>query len=112
MPPGRKRQLTITSSGPQGKCMTVRKLVRGVVVSALVCVSLGAVAANSILNSSYDVARELFAAYNELFMAHWQEKTGETVTINQSHAGSSTQAQARSEERRVGQEGGTRCAQK
>lgn len=74
--------------------MTVRKLVRGVVVSALVCVSLGAVAANSILNSSYDVARELFAAYNELFMAHWQEKTGETVTINQSHAGSSTQAQA------------------
>lgn len=74
--------------------MTVRKLVRGVVVSALVCASLGAVAANSILNSSYDVARELFAAYNELFMAHWQEKTGETVTINQSHAGSSTQAQA------------------
>src|SRR5690554_427623 len=48
----------------------------------------------SILNSSYDVSRELFAEYNPLFAEHWKETTGQTVTIEQSHAGSSTQAQA------------------
>ena len=47
-----------------------------------------------LLNTSYDIARELFAAYNEEFKEHWQEKTGETVEIKQSHAGSSKQAQA------------------
>ena len=47
-----------------------------------------------LLNSSYDIARELFAEYNELFTEYWQEKTGETVNIQQSHAGSSKQARA------------------
>ncbi|WP_111494897.1 thiosulfate ABC transporter substrate-binding protein CysP [Marinobacter bohaiensis] len=47
-----------------------------------------------LLNSSYDIARELFADYNELFARHWQEETGETVEIQQSHAGSSKQARA------------------
>ena len=47
-----------------------------------------------LLNSSYDIARELFADYNELFTEHWQEKTGETVNIQQSHSGSSKQARA------------------
>lgn len=46
------------------------------------------------LNSSYDIARELFAEYNELFADYWQEKTGETVNIQQSHSGSSKQARA------------------
>ncbi|MDG5500229.1 thiosulfate ABC transporter substrate-binding protein CysP [Marinobacter sp. BGYM27] len=46
------------------------------------------------LNSSYDIARELFADYNELFAKHWQEEAGETVNIKQSHAGSSKQARA------------------
>ncbi|KPQ30052.1 MAG: sulfate transport system substrate-binding protein [Marinobacter excellens HL-55] len=47
-----------------------------------------------LLNTSYDIARELFAAYNEEFAEHWQEKTGETLEVKQSHAGSSRQAQA------------------
>lgn len=51
-------------------------------------------AERELLNTSYDIARELFAAYNEQFQEYWQEKTGDTVTINQSHAGSSKQAQA------------------
>lgn len=51
-------------------------------------------AANNLLNSSYDIARELFASYNELFQEHWQEKTGEDLAIRQSHGGSSRQAQA------------------
>jgi sulfate transport system substrate-binding protein len=47
-----------------------------------------------ILNSSYDVARELFAAINPAFAAEWQAKTGQTVTIRQSHGGTSAQARA------------------
>lgn len=48
----------------------------------------------TILNSSYDIARELFAAYNPVFAEHWQQKTGKTVEIKQSHAGSSAQARS------------------
>lgn len=47
-----------------------------------------------LLNTSYDIARELFAEYNPIFIEHWQNKTGETVSIKQSHAGSSKQARA------------------
>ncbi|ELK1817298.1 MULTISPECIES: thiosulfate ABC transporter substrate-binding protein CysP [Vibrio] len=48
----------------------------------------------TILNSSYDISRELFVAYNPVFAAHWQQKTGKTVEIKQSHAGSSAQARS------------------
>ena len=47
-----------------------------------------------ILNVSYDIARELYAALNPVFAEQWQAETGETVTIQQSHAGSSKQARA------------------
>jgi sulfate transport system substrate-binding protein len=47
-----------------------------------------------LLNVSYDVARELYAALNPVFAEDWAEKTGDTVTIQQSHAGSSKQARA------------------
>ncbi|PSJ38259.1 thiosulfate ABC transporter substrate-binding protein CysP [Zobellella taiwanensis] len=50
--------------------------------------------AKELLNSSYDIARELFAEINPVFVKHWQEQTGETLEIKQSHAGSSRQAQA------------------
>ncbi|UVK76643.1 MAG: thiosulfate/sulfate ABC transporter periplasmic binding protein CysP [Sodalis sp. Fle] len=47
----------------------------------------------SLLNSSYDVARELFVALNPVFIEQWQrEHPGDTLTIRQSHAGSSRQA--------------------
>jgi sulfate transport system substrate-binding protein len=48
----------------------------------------------TLLNVSYDVARELFKDVNPLFIADWKQKTGETITINQSHGGSSKQARA------------------
>jgi sulfate transport system substrate-binding protein len=48
---------------------------------------------SNILNASYDVARELFAAINPKFVAHWQQQTGEQITIDQSFAGTSRQAQ-------------------
>jgi sulfate transport system substrate-binding protein len=45
-----------------------------------------------ITNVSYDPTRELYAAYNELFTAYWKEKTGQDVTVVQSHGGSGKQA--------------------
>lgn len=47
-----------------------------------------------LLNSSYDIARELFSAINPEFQAWWQEEHGEEVAISQSHGGSSAQARA------------------
>ncbi len=49
-------------------------------------------AQQSLLNVSYDVTRELYKDINPAFAAAWKARTGETVTINQSHAGSSKQA--------------------
>lgn len=49
-------------------------------------------AAADLLNVSYDPTRELYAQINEKFAAEWKAKTGETITIKQSHGGSSAQA--------------------
>ncbi len=48
----------------------------------------------TILNVSYDVGRELFAAIDKQFSEDRKAKTGEEVTVNQSHAGTSKQARA------------------
>lgn len=50
--------------------------------------------AAELLNSSYDVTREFYKEFNPAFIQYWKEKTGETVTINQSHGGSTKQARA------------------
>ncbi|MDI5934875.1 thiosulfate ABC transporter substrate-binding protein CysP [Halomonas kalidii] len=51
-------------------------------------------AERELLNSSYDIARELFAAINPEFTARWQAEHDEEVEISQSHGGSSAQARA------------------
>ena len=48
----------------------------------------------TLLNVSYDIARELYAAINPLFQADWKAKTGKDISIDQSHAGTSRQARA------------------
>ena len=47
-----------------------------------------------LLNVSYDVARELYKEINPAFIAEWKKTTGENITINQSHGGSSKQARS------------------
>jgi sulfate/thiosulfate-binding protein len=47
-----------------------------------------------LLNVSYDPTRELYQDFNAAFAKHWKEKTGDTVTVQQSHGGSSKQARA------------------
>ena len=56
--------------------------------------SLPAAAQTSLLNVSYDVTREFYKDYNAAFIKHWKDKTGETLSINQSHGGSSKQARS------------------
>jgi sulfate transport system substrate-binding protein len=47
-----------------------------------------------LLNVSYDPTRELYAEYNAAFAKYWQARSGDTVTISQSHGGSGKQAQS------------------
>ena len=47
-----------------------------------------------LLNVSYDPTRELYVEYNAAFAKYWKAKTGDTVTIKQSHGGSGKQARA------------------
>ncbi|MEJ8821328.1 sulfate ABC transporter substrate-binding protein [Variovorax humicola] len=49
---------------------------------------------NTLLNVSYDVAREFYKDYNTAFVAYYKKTTGKDVKIDQSHAGSSAQARA------------------
>lgn len=57
-------------------------------------VSANAFAQTTLLNASYDVSRELYKDINPSFVGYWKSKTGEIVTVNQSHGGSSKQAGA------------------
>jgi len=47
-----------------------------------------------LLNVSYDPTRELYAEYNTAFARYWKGKTGQDVTIRQSHGGSGAQARS------------------
>jgi len=59
------------------------------------CVAGGsAPKAVKLLNASYDPTRELYQDINAAFAAYWKGKTGQEVTIQQSHGGSSKQARA------------------
>ena len=46
----------------------------------------------TLINVSYDPTRELYVQFNEAFVAHWQETTGETVAVQVTHGGSGAQA--------------------
>lgn len=48
----------------------------------------------TLLNVSYDPTRELYQDYNAAFSKYWQKKTGQNVTVKQSHGGSGTQARS------------------
>ena len=47
-----------------------------------------------LLNVSYDPTRELYQDFNAAFAKYWKGKSGENVTVNQSHGGSGKQARA------------------
>ena len=48
----------------------------------------------TLLNVSYDPTRELYQEYNAAFASHWLAKTGDKVSVKQSHGGSGKQARS------------------
>ncbi|HYP86099.1 sulfate ABC transporter substrate-binding protein [Variovorax sp.] len=75
--------------------MTTRtRKILAVLALASSAIALPAMAQNTLLNVSYDVAREFYKDYNAAFVAHYKQATGKDVKIDQSHAGSSAQARA------------------
>ena len=67
----------------------------GFAFAAAVLFAQPALAADiTLLNVSYDPTRELYQAFNAAFAKQWKAKTGDTVTIKQSHGGSGKQARS------------------
>ena len=54
----------------------------------------GAAKPVTLLNVSYDPTRELYEDFNRQFAGYWKSKTGQDVTIRQSHGGSGKQARS------------------
>jgi sulfate/thiosulfate-binding protein len=69
---------------------------RALAVVALIVAGAAAAHAKDItlLNVSYDPTRELYVEYNKAFAAHWKAKTGDVVSVKQSHGGSGKQARS------------------
>jgi sulfate transport system substrate-binding protein len=66
-----------------------------VVALALGATALAASAKEiTLLNVSYDPTREFYVDFNKAFAAHWKARTGDTVTVKQSHGGSGKQARS------------------
>jgi sulfate/thiosulfate-binding protein len=67
-----------------------------VIITLLACALVVPAQAKDVklLNVSYDPTRELYQDYNAVFARHWKEKTGDTLSIQQSHGGSGKQARS------------------
>jgi len=61
---------------------------------SLLAATFAAQADVTLLNVSYDPTRELYRDVNAAFAGYWKAKTGETVTVRQSHGGSGKQARS------------------
>ena len=85
---------------PQESTVSRRPFLKLAAAIALAGASLGAVhnalaqQAVTLLNVSYDPTRELYVDYNAAFTKYWKTKTGQDVTIKQSHGGSGKQARS------------------
>jgi sulfate/thiosulfate-binding protein len=72
-----------------------RTLLAAALATSLAMASLAAHAKEiTFLNVSYDPTRELYQDFNKAFAAHWKTKTGDVVSVKQSHGGSGRQARS------------------
>jgi sulfate/thiosulfate transport system substrate-binding protein len=69
---------------------TFRKL--SIAVALAAATSWNVAAQTTLLNVSYDPTRELYQDFNAAFVKYWKTKSGQDVTIRQSHGGSGGQA--------------------
>jgi hypothetical protein len=71
------------------------RFVRLAVVLALVAAGAAVPSAQQrLLNVSYDPTRELYKEFNSAFVRHWEAKTKQKLTVQQSHGGAGSQARA------------------
>lgn len=70
--------------------MSIRRFALAALASALIAGP--ALAADTLLNVSYDPTRELYVEFNDAFNKHWQAQGHELIKIQQSHGGSGKQA--------------------
>jgi len=68
-----------------------RKSISGLLMAL---VASAALADTTLLNASYDVARDVYKDFNPMFQKYWKQKTGESVELKQSHGGSTKQVRA------------------
>jgi sulfate/thiosulfate transport system substrate-binding protein len=73
---------------------TGKGIIRAVALSAVFAAFALPATAQTLLNVSYDPTRELYQDFNAAFVKYWKAKTGQTITIRQSHGGSGAQARA------------------
>ncbi len=66
----------------------------GVAFAVFSTTPVASAAETTLLNASYDVSRELYKDIDPAFSADWKKRTGEDVSVKQSHGGSTKQAQA------------------
>jgi sulfate transport system substrate-binding protein len=65
------------------------------IAAVLLGLAASAVLADAtLLNVSYDVARDVYKDYNPMFQKYWKAKTGESLELKQSHGGSTKQVRA------------------
>jgi sulfate transport system substrate-binding protein len=64
----------------------------GVIAGSLAFIATATAAETVLLNVSYDPTRELYSDYNKAFAAYWKKKSGQDVSVRQSHGGSGKQA--------------------
>jgi sulfate transport system substrate-binding protein len=68
--------------------------IKSVAVAVLLSIAGFNASAQTLLNASYDVAREFYKDYNAAFIANYKKTTGKDIKIDQAHGGSSAQARA------------------
>ena len=73
---------------------TVLSLSLGLSLTGAALTSHAQPAPVTLLNVSYDPTRELYVEFNAAFAKHWKAKTGQNVSIKQSHGGSGKQARS------------------
>jgi len=73
---------------------TIAALIAATVLPATIGAALAQPAPVTLLNVSYDPTRELYVEYNAAFIKHWKARTGQDVTIKQSHGGSGKQTRS------------------
>ena len=72
----------------------VRRLAVALAAALVLGTAAGAQTQTTLLNVSYDPTRELYQEFNAAFAKYWKAKSGETVSIKQSHGGSGKQARS------------------